>query len=118
MLLSTVVLHHHHFERICFVEERCLEDGNINDEHTEHHENEQEGCRVRQMHHFLISAKVVKTIHKQLLDGGSSFWAILPSSNDLILTYGLVVAQWQQRVSPLLSGESEQLYRRGPPTRS
>ena len=47
VLLSTVVMHHHHMGRICMVVERCQQDGKLNDEHTEHHENENDGCRVR-----------------------------------------------------------------------
>ena len=43
MLLSTVMLHHHHYERICMVVEVCSQDGSLNDEHTEHHDTEHEG---------------------------------------------------------------------------
>lgn len=118
MLLSTVVLHHHHLERICFVEERCPDDGNINDEHTEHHENEQEGCRVHQMHRFLINAKAVKSIYKKLLDGGNLFLTIIPSCYELMPVCGLVVTKWQERVSPLASRDGMHYDRRGPPTRS
>lgn len=38
ILLSTVMTHHHHMGRICMIQEQCEQDGNINDEHTEHHE--------------------------------------------------------------------------------
>ena len=37
ILLSTVMTHHHHMGRICMIQEQCEQDGNINDEHTEHH---------------------------------------------------------------------------------
>ncbi len=69
VLLSTVVMHHHHMGRICMVVERCQQDGNFNDEHTEHHEKEADGCRVHQMHHFVTNGKIVKNIQKQLFDG-------------------------------------------------
>ena len=49
VLLSTVVMHHHHMGRICMVVERCQQDGNFNDEHTEHHEKEADSCRVHQL---------------------------------------------------------------------
>lgn len=52
VLLSTVVIHHHHMGRICMVVERCQQDGNLNDEHTGHHENENDSCRVHQMYHL------------------------------------------------------------------
>lgn len=58
------------FNRICFVEQRCAEDGNTNDEHTEHHEKEHEGCSVHQMHQFIVNAKVAKNIQQKIFDGG------------------------------------------------
>ena len=68
MLLSTVMLHHHHYERICMVVEVCSQDGSLNDEHTEHHDTEHEGCQVKQMHHFIFKNRVVKSAVKKLLD--------------------------------------------------
>ena len=115
MLLSTVILHHHHDHRICLVEEKCVEDGNVNDEHTEHHENEQEGCSVHQMHHFLINAKVVKSIHKHILDGGYAIVAVLPSSYVYMPSASLVTTEWQEHVAPLGIGAMTAHHRRGPP---
>lgn len=66
VLLSTVVMHHHHMGRICMVVERCQQDGNFNDEHTEHHEKEADSCRVHQLHHFVTGCKIMKGIQKQL----------------------------------------------------
>lgn len=117
MLLSTMVMHHHHAERVCLVEERCAEDGNINDEHTDHHENEQEGCRVHQMHHFIINAKLVKTIKKHISDG-SQVVIGLPGLAMVLLPddYGLVMAKWQELTEPLSQGTHGLQYRRGPPS--
>lgn len=115
LLLSSVILHHHHFNSICFVEERCAEDGNLNDEHTGHHESEQEGCSISQMHHFLLNAKVVKSIHKHILDGSLALAAILPSSQNLYPVIGLVVALWQQSTSPVSDNAVHVNGRRGPP---
>lgn len=67
MLLSTVMLHHHHYERICMVVEVCSQDGSLNDEHTEHHDTEHEGCQVKQMHHFIVKNRVVKSAVKSFL---------------------------------------------------
>lgn len=38
ILLSSVMTHHHHMGRICMIQEQCEQDGNINDEHTDHHD--------------------------------------------------------------------------------
>ena len=67
VLLSMVVMHHHHMGRICMVVERCQQDGNFNDEHTEHHEKEADSCRVHQLHHFVTGCKIMKGIQKQLV---------------------------------------------------
>ena len=84
VLLSTVVSHHHHMDRICMVQEQCQEDGNINDEHTEHHDQESNtdrgNCRVHQMHHFVTNAKVVKGIRKLLVDESHQFVVLSCSS--------------------------------------
>lgn len=115
LLLSTVVLHHHHLNRICLVEERCQEDGNVNDEHTEHHENEQNGCSVHQMHQFVVNAKIVKSIHQHILDGGHVLFAWLPQEAYTFMRLDLVISQWQEQTSPLHEGKSAFCKRRGPP---
>lgn len=115
MLLSTMMMHHHHAGKVCLVMEKCVEDGNVNDEHTEHRENEQAGCQVHQMHHFLINAKVVKSIKKHILDGNQQV-AVLPlSSYEWILDQGLVISEWQELTQPLSQKAYRQHYRRGPP---
>ncbi len=118
LLLSTVVLHHHHLNRICLVEERCQEDGNVNDEHTEHHENEQSGCSVHQMHQFVVNAKFVKSIHKHILDGEHVLIAWLPQEVFAFMRLDLVISQWQERTSPLHEGKFAFCKRRGPPSLS
>lgn len=115
MLLSTVVLHHHHFDKICFVEVECTEDGNVNDEHTEHQENEQDGCQIHQMHHFLLNAKIVKSISKHILDGGNAVTAYLPQSYHFIPVFEFASQQWRERFSSLLDADKEASFRRGPP---
>ncbi len=117
LLLSTIVFHHHHLNRICFVEERCQEDGNVNDEHTGHHENEQEGCAVHQMRHFLVNAKIAKSIHQLILGGSLAWAAILPSTYSYIPPSQLVISRWQHHACPpLYKGEHAPDKRRGPPS--
>ena len=118
VLLSTVVMHHHHYGEICMAIEQCALDGNLNDEHTEHHENEQEGCLVSQMHHFIINAKVVKDVKKHLLEKLRAWVAVLPTAVPICLDCGLVAAKWQQASEPLCGGVMACWYLRGPPSNS
>lgn len=85
MLLSTVMMHHHHYQRICMVEQECLQDGHVNDEHTSHHDNEQDGCQIHQMHHFFTNAKLVKGIDKNIFLGGHLLTAFFSSHIPLAL---------------------------------
>lgn len=115
VLLSTVILHHHHYNRICFVEQKCEKDGNTNDEHTEHHEKEQKGCSVHQMHHFLVNAKLVKSIHQHIWEGGHVFVSVIPSSYNLIPHICVVVLSCKERPNALLTWSGKAALRRGPP---
>lgn len=115
VLLSTVVMHHHHMGRICMVVERCLQDGKLNDEHTEHHENENDGCRVHQMHHFVINGKIVKNIQKQLFDG-NHLLSVLSSEYLFIPTSSIICVRWQQFAASLPCVDETAINRRGPPS--
>lgn len=116
MLLTTVMLHHHHFNQVCFIEETCEEDGNVNDEHTAHHDEEEHGeCQIQQLHHFLLNAKVVQNINKHILDGSQAFVAVLPYQGVSIPSQGLLITRWLERVVPLTSGKNSPHPRRGPP---
>ena len=61
LLLSTIILHHHHMGQVCFIEQQCEYDGNINDEHTAHHEKDNKGCNIHQMHQFISNGKNIQT---------------------------------------------------------
>ena len=115
MLLSTVMLHHHHYERICMVVEVCSQDGSLNDEHTEHHENENDGCRVHQMHHFVTNGKIVKNIQKQLFDG-DHLLSVLSSEYLFIPTSSIICVRWQQFAPSLPCVDETAISRRGPPS--
>jgi hypothetical protein len=67
VLLSTVVMHHHHLHQICFIQEKCLVDGHVNDPHTSHPEGEEGGCSLQQMHAFIINARTIHHIAKSLI---------------------------------------------------
>lgn len=116
VMLSTIMTHHHHEGRICFVEEKCAEDGRVNDEHTGHQENEQDGCSLHQMQQFIINAKAVHSIEKHITDGGSLPSAILPQVCSLSLAYSIVISRWQETVCPLSAKAFTANHRRGPPT--
>ena len=57
VLLVLAVPHYHHLGKVCFVEERCETDGQINDRHTHHQSSEQESqadnCPVEQIRHIV-----------------------------------------------------------------
>ncbi len=114
MLLSTVMLHHHHYERICMVVEVCSQDGTLNDEHTEHHDTEHEGCQVKQMHHFLVKNRVVKSAVKKLLDASLQAF-FLPAEARFFCLSSCVATEWQALTLPLSEELCSVLSRRGPP---
>lgn len=114
MLLSTVMLHHHHYERICMVVEVCSQDGTLNDEHTEHHDTEHEGCQVKQMHHFLVKDRVVKSAVKKLLDASLQAF-VLPAEARFFCLSSCVATEWQALTLPLSEKSCSAYSRRGPP---
>ena len=114
MLLSTVMLHHHHYERICMVVEVCSQDGTLNDEHTEHHDTEHEGCQVKQMHHFLVKNRVVKSAVKKLLDASLQVF-VLPAEARFFCLSSCVATEWQALTLPLSEESCSAYNRRGPP---
>ena len=121
VLLSTVVSHHHHMDRICMVQEQYQEDGNINDEHTDHHDQDSNtdrgNCRVHQMHHFVTNAKVVKGIRKLLVDESHQFVVLSCSSLLILPRLSLISVRWQHvAASPLAEELAAGYSRRGPPS--
>lgn len=123
ILLSTVMTHHHHMGRICMIQEQCEQDGNINDEHTEHHDQEsnsdRENCSVRQMHQFVVNSKVAKSIRKITADDHQASAPAFYSHHSyaLIPSLSLTQVQWQHRAaSPLSDGLAAGYSRRGPPS--
>ena len=81
VLMSSALVHHHHRQSICFVEERCPQDGAINDEHTGHHEDkEQDECQLHKLQKSLTNVKEIKSIHKHIFDGSHLLVAVLPKT--------------------------------------
>lgn len=115
MLLSTVMLHHHHYERICMVVEVCSQDGSLNDEHTEHHDTEHEGCQVKQMHHFIVKNRVVESAVKKLLDAHHLQVFVLPAETCFFCLSACVATEWQALTLPLSEESCSAFSRRGPP---
>ena len=115
VLLSTVMAHHHHMGRICMVVEQCQEDGNFNDEHTHHQENEQDGCQVHQMHHFVTNAKVVKSIQKHIFDGPLLLSLLSQSHVSFIPLSAIRITRWQEKAASLSEETLQGLLQRGPP---
>lgn len=116
MLLSTVVMHHHHMEQICLAVQQCHVDGTLNDEHTSHQENEQEGCSVHQMRQFIVNAKVVKTIRQHLLSPSQTLaLASCMLSAPQATQVPLPATVWSDAAPRLLAGTSTAERRRGPP---
>lgn len=60
VLSASILPHHHHLSRICFAVERCVSDGQLNDEHTSHsssHNDDTDDCPAQ----GVKVLKVVKT---------------------------------------------------------
>ena len=66
VLLVLAVPHHHHLSNVCFVEERCDADGQINDRHTHHQSSGQESqadnCPVEQIRHIVKDDEHVQPV--------------------------------------------------------
>ena len=114
MLLSTMMLHHHHYERICMVLEECSLDGCFNDEHTDHHDTDHDGCQLKQMQHFLVKNRVEKSIDHLLLDGSLQAF-VIPVEVGYVYYAAQVAVDWQMQAAPLPSTSSPSINRRGPP---
>ncbi len=114
MFLSTMMLHHHHYERICMALEVCSLDGSLNDEHTEHHDTEHDGCQVNQMHHFLVKNKVAKSTVRLVLDASQQTF-VRPADVRFFCLSARVATEWETATLLLPEESCSALSRRGPP---
>lgn len=115
VLLSTVVAHHHHWEEICTIWEQCAIDGQENDQHTEHHENEEDGCSLQQIRHFIINAKTVHAVVKSLIPAPPVLLAVLPDDMQDVPIMGITHVCWQETATAIISYQAVSISRRGPP---
>ncbi len=119
LLLLTGVAHHHHAEQICFVEEQCSRDGNINDSHTAHHGNAAEDCEVHQMQRFIGNADSAQSIQRLIADGLSlAAVAAGETSGVRLFPIRLAIVRHRQHVLPLTDVLLHHDGRRGPPALS
>ena len=119
VLLSTVVLHHHHMESVCFVEERCADDGAVNDRHTGHEDNERGECSLGKIHRFVINSKTVSAVRRHIFYGSHTPLTALPVAYVPVMQWCVGVAQWPSEPSPgACSTLLPSVSRRGPPAYS
>lgn len=114
MLLSTIVMHHHHYGQVCIAIEQCAADGNVNDAHTHHPSGEQDGCRVHQMHHFIVASHTVQSLCRHAADATHYSPAMLPSARLLAAATGRVGTPWRAAAA-LSQRAAAVMSRRGPP---
>lgn len=120
LLLSTIVMHHHHYERVCIALEMCQhtvsgDTGAEPEDGHSHQESDCGSCRVHQLHKFITSSSVAKSIRHHISDGNSLAVAILPDARLLCATADMIAANWQHTASTLCLRTLRALKRRGPP---
>ncbi|MBM6994018.1 MAG: hypothetical protein I3J02_12290 [Prevotella sp.] len=84
MVLSLSMLaHHHHFEEVCFVEEKCEMDGNFNDDHTTHPTSDREAqtdnCSIEQIKHIIKTENKLQQITQAVAKQSHLLYVFSPS---------------------------------------
>ena len=120
VLLSTVVMHHHHYEQICVALEigthGTSADIEAEPETTHSHQESDRGsCRVHQLHTFIVSHGVAKTVRRDAAVSGSAHAALLPDVALLPVGSGRIVTAWQHTATLLPEAWLWAMSRRGPP---
>lgn len=123
MLLSTVVVHHHHYERICIAIEECIHDLPFTGDEgaselmaeESHSHQESSGCRIHQLHKFIVSSGITKHVQKDIHSAHTLADAILPDATWQADTSGDIASTWQHHATPLSLRALHLLARRGPP---
>ena len=120
VLLSTVVMHHHHYEQICVALEigthGAADDIEAEPETTHSHQESDRGsCRVHQLHTFIVSHGVAKTMCRAAVMGGAARSAQLPDVALLPVGSGRIATAWQHTATLLPEAWLRAMSRRGPP---
>ncbi len=121
VLLVLAVPHHHHLSNVCFVEERCETDGQINDRHTHHHSSEQESqadnCPVEQIRHIVKDEADVQPVIQVAQQQPHWLYAYAADTHPHVQEVS-PVSETSEPIARLLEAHVASSGRRGPPTLS
>ncbi|MDD4591100.1 MAG: hypothetical protein PHG06_11840 [Parabacteroides sp.] len=115
MMLTTFMVHHHHNNQICTIEEICAIDGNINDNHTSHAQNEEEGCPLLQIRNFTSNVKSVQNTYDTSI---SHFPCLFGIFANIIIDYNNFdsrIIDYPNKYAVLTQANNTAHSRRGPP---
>lgn len=121
VLLVLAVPHHHHLSNVCFVEERCDADGQINDRHTHHHSSGQESqadnCPVEQIRHIVKDDADVQSVIQVVQQQPHWLCAHAAAMHPHVQEVS-PVGETPESIDRLLEAHVASSGRRGPPTLS
>ena len=121
VLLVLAVPHHHHLSNVCFVEERCDADGQINDRHTHHHSSGQESqadnCPVEQIRHIVKDDADVQPVIQVVQQQPHWLCANAADTHPHVLEVS-PVGETPESIDRLLEAHVASSGRRGPPALS
>jgi len=121
VLLVLAVPHHHHLSKVCFVEERCETDGQINDRHTHHQSSGQESqvdnCPVEQIRHFVKNDKHAQPVMQVVRQQPHWLCAHAADTHPHVQEVS-PVSETSEPIARLLEAHVASSGRRGPPTLS
>lgn len=121
VLLVLAVPHHHHLSNVCFVEERCDADGQINDRHTQHHSSGQESqadnCPVEQIRHIVKDDEHAQPIIQVVQQQPHWLCANAADMHPHVQIFS-PVGETTESIDRLLEAHVASSGRRGPPTLS
>lgn len=121
VLLVLAVPHHHHLSNVCFVEERCETDGQINDRHTNHQSSGQESqadnCPVEQIRHIVKDDTKTQPVIQVVQQQPHWLCAYAADTHPHVLEV-TPVGETPEPITRLLEAHIASSGRRGPPTLS
>lgn len=121
VLLVLAVPHHHHLSNVCFVEERCETDGQINDRHTHHQSSGQEtqadNCPVEQIRHIVKDDEHAQPVIQVAQQQPHWLCAYAPDTHPHVQEVS-PVSETSEPIARLLEAHVASSGRRGPPTLS